>query len=236
MAAAPPSAAPAATDCPRCGSPRAALQEYCLECGQRLPIAFEDVAAGGSVSGWSPGALARAWPVLVALVVAVLAAATVLTVRVSDDPGAETLVTPLDAPLQPPLDEEVAEPEAGEPAVRELTPPPAPTTAPTRPRQAPDARGAALTQWPAGTDGFTVVLASLPDVDGRAAATSKAKAASKAGLREVGVLDSDEYASLHPGYYVVFSGIYSTRSEAERAIEGARSSGYADAYAAEVAQ
>ena len=35
-----------------------------------------------------------------------------------------------------------------------------------------------------------------------------AQEALRSGLPEVGVLDSGEFASLHPGYYVVFSGIY----------------------------
>ena len=39
-------------------------------------------------------------------------------------------------------------------------------------------------------------------------AIRKANEALTAKLPEVGVLDSGEFSSLHPGYYVVFSGIY----------------------------
>ena len=80
------------------------------------------------------------------------------------------------------------------------------------------------------------MLASLPDVRGRDAATDQAKEAVRAGLTNVGVLNSGEYSSLHPGYYVVFSGIYDSRSAAENAQQKAESKGYEDAYAAEVAR
>ena len=44
-----------------------------------------------------------------------------------------------------------------------------------------------------------------------------ARSASRAGLPQVGVLDSSRYSSLHPGYSVVFSGIYDSRDQADRA-------------------
>ena len=48
----------------------------------------------------------------------------------------------------------------------------------------------------------------MPATGGRAVAIRKAREALAARLPEVGVLDSGEFSSLHPGYYVVFSGIY----------------------------
>ena len=48
----------------------------------------------------------------------------------------------------------------------------------------------------------------MPTTGGRALAIRKANEALAARLPEVGVLDSGEFSSLHPGYYVVFSGIY----------------------------
>ncbi len=38
----------------------------------------------------------------------------------------------------------------------------------------------------------------------------------------MGVLDSSRYASLHPGYWIVFSGVYSSEAEATSALEDAR--------------
>jgi hypothetical protein len=48
------------------------------------------------------------------------------------------------------------------------------------------------------------------------------KAARRKGLDAVGVLDSSRYASLHPGYWIVFSGIYASEAEATSALEDAR--------------
>ena len=80
-------------------------------------------------------------------------------------------------------------------------------------------------------DGWTLVLASLPTSAGRDAAVAKAKQALAAGLSQVGVIDSSRYASLHPGYFVVFSGIYASLSSAQDAASRAASAGYGNAYA-----
>jgi hypothetical protein len=78
------------------------------------------------------------------------------------------------------------------------------------------------------------VLASLPTSAGRPAATAKARQALAAGLRQVGVLDSSRYASLHPGYFVVFSGTYDSLSDAQDAASRAADAGYGNAYARRV--
>lgn len=79
-----------------------------------------------------------------------------------------------------------------------------------------------IADWPSGADGWTVVLASYPQTGGRKAADARAKQARAKGLPQVGVLDSSSYASLHPGYWVVFSGIYGSEAEATSALEPAR--------------
>ena len=70
--------------------------------------------------------------------------------------------------------------------------------------------------------GYTIVLASLPESAGRAAAVGAAERASQAGLTDTGVLNSSDYSSLHPGYWVVFSGIFDTVDEARSALDTAR--------------
>lgn len=75
----------------------------------------------------------------------------------------------------------------------------------------------ALRRWPA-RDGHTIVLAAIPAATGAKVAEARAKQASAAGLPDVGILDSSRYASLHPGYAVVFSGVYRTRDEALAAL------------------
>jgi cell division septation protein DedD len=83
-----------------------------------------------------------------------------------------------------------------------------------------------LIEWPKGRSGWMLVLSSLPTSAGREAAVAKARRALAAGLPQVGVLDSSRYSSLHPGYFVVFSGIYATLREAQDAASKAASSGY----------
>jgi hypothetical protein len=105
-------------------------------------------------------------------------------------------------------------------------PPPATTTTP---------RPGSLTSWPSGQNGYTVVLESIPaGSNGRALALDRARAASKAGLPQVGVLDSSLYSSLHPGYSVVFSGIYNSRGQADRALVAVNSKGFSAAYVRQI--
>lgn len=78
----------------------------------------------------------------------------------------------------------------------------------------PPAQKGVLAIWPGG-DQYTVVLSSFPTRSGLLAAKTKAEEAARAGLSDVGVLVSSSYSSLHPGYFVVFSGIYRTLEEAQ---------------------
>ena len=80
----------------------------------------------------------------------------------------------------------------------------------------------ALAPWPAGTDAWTIVLTSIPKSQGRAAARTLADEAVQRGLLRVGVLDSSRYASLHPGYWTVFTGVYETEPDANGALLRAR--------------
>lgn len=79
-----------------------------------------------------------------------------------------------------------------------------------------------VAEWPTDEAGWTIALAALPQTAGRAAALARARAARKKGLPQVGVLDSSRYASLHPGYWIVFSGVYSSEAEATSSLDGAR--------------
>lgn len=85
-----------------------------------------------------------------------------------------------------------------------------------------EGRSSAIAEWPQGEDGWTVALASVPQSKGRRVALAQARRARARGLPEVGVLDSSRYASLHPGYWMVFTGVYSSEAEATSAIETAR--------------
>jgi hypothetical protein len=223
---APETTRPAAA-CPRCGTPYAPSQEYCLECGGRLP--GHGVVANLSAGWrrrfpWYPGDWI--WPVLVALVVALIATGVVLAAT-WDSGGGSTIVATGPAST-PSATTAPTTASTGPVTIPEPTPPAAPQPPPSPPPSS------GPIDWPAGRNGFTVVLESIPATRGRGEALATARAALRSGLRNVGVLDSSRYSSLHPGYYVVFSGIYASNVDATSAASSAKASGYADAYPATV--
>ena len=104
---------------------------------------------------------------------------------------------------------------------------PFPETAPSFPEPPPSA---SLSDWPVGTSGYTVILSSVPTAQGRSLAEQQAQSAILSGLTGVGVLDSSQFSSLRPGFYVVFTGVFSTLDDAQSTLQQARSAGYPTAY------
>jgi hypothetical protein len=205
--------------CPQCGASLDAGQEYCLECGRRLT---GDPSAAGPVSPER----GRRWlgPAFLALIVAALGAGGSIAISsngetpeaISTAIGGSITITGTDPALTAP-----------EPATSTKTK----TTATTTPARKPV--NPAFATWPRPQRGWTIVLLSLPQNGGRAAAEEKADEARKGGLRRVGVIDSARYASLHPGYYVVFTGIFETQTEAVSALQRAKAV-FASAYVREI--
>jgi hypothetical protein len=72
-----------------------------------------------------------------------------------------------------------------------------------------------ISDWPAGKDAWTVVLESAST---REAAEARANELAQQGI-PVGILDSDEYGTLEPGRFVVFSGQYDTERAADQALQ-----------------
>jgi hypothetical protein len=197
--------------CPRCREPFDAEQEYCLECGLRLPwesVVFTKLTARTAARtrflprDWI-------WPAALALVVAVAGAAAAIALVRSDASGSDAFAVATGG-------------------VR--TVPTAVTTVPATPTGAKTTKGkpakavakAGLIRWPRGTNAWTVVLVSLPQTGGGEPARAKADEALRRGLRQVGVIDSSRFASLHPGYYVVFSGVYASEEEATGQLQRAK--------------
>lgn len=204
--------------CPRCRAPVQAVQEYCLECGLRLrherPGPIDRAAA--SVAERQTWAGAWLLPALLSLAIAVLGTAAAIAIsREGEEPEAIPTATggSLTVTDETPL---LTAPEPTTTAPPVTTAPPATTAPPPTPTVP-----AAIT-WPRDRRGWTIVLLSLPQANGREAAEAKAREARQGGLRRVGVLDSSRYASLHPGYYVVFQGVYEDEPEAASALQRAR--------------
>jgi hypothetical protein len=74
------------------------------------------------------------------------------------------------------------------------------------------------------------VLDSVPATNGRIGAVAEAKQALHLGMKQVGVLDSAGFSSLHPGYFVVFAGIYDSQAEAQSHIIEAHRHSYRGPY------
>jgi hypothetical protein len=165
------------------------------------------------------------WPALAVLLVA--AAGTVVAVVLSSTPESAESATIVATTSETSIPVEtvpaatLTAPEPEQPPTT-TTEPPATATQPPPPPPEP-------IEWPAGRDGWTIVLSSVPLAAGRPAALAKAREALAAGLEDVGVLDSSRYPSLTPGYFVVFAGVHRSQEAADRVL--ARAAGvYPAAY------
>jgi len=85
---------------------------------------------------------------------------------------------------------------------------------------APSSEAAAFTDdWPSGTNGYTVQLQTLPVAGTQVSAVEAAKSAASAkGAKNVGALKSEDFASLTAGNFVIYSGVYHKRPEAQKAL------------------
>jgi hypothetical protein len=219
--------------CPRCDATRERDQEYCLECGMRLP------ALSGAIPalrrrwlrrlGWYPGDWI--WVSALTLVVAISGAAVAIALGDNSSPAPVSTEV---APPPPSVPTTTASlPPAPEPSVSKKTTSTqthSTTTSTTTVAAPPNGR----TPWPADRNGWTIVLFSYPVNGGTAAPNATATRAAHGGLPDVGVLDSNQFSSLHPGYYVVFSGIYSSAGEAETALRTVHATGFATAYTRQI--
>jgi uncharacterized OB-fold protein len=208
--------------CPHCGAVCEPYQEYCLSCGERL---FEEgvvaerwrYAPPFSDGGWR-------WSVLIALAIAVLAATFAILATQSNQTKTLQELGPTVHPTTS---------STGPATDQTVTGATAPTTTSRKPPKPPvDAAG--LIAWP-GPPAYTIVLASIPVSGGKDGARQKALEALNAGLGDVGVLKSSDYSSLHPGYYVVFWGIFKSQSAAMKRIPAASRAGFVKPYPKRVA-
>jgi hypothetical protein len=222
--------------CPRCGEPRDSAQEYCLECGFRLPI------VRGRLPrlrrrwlrrfGWYPGDWI--WVSLLTFAVAAGGAAVSIWFTSNRSGYTSTVVAP--APRPATTTKRTTLPAAQKPKSRKTTTVATTTGVGALPAAAGTARSNGQAVWPAGENGWTLVLSSYPTAGGRAVPEAAAARAARSGLPEVGILDSADYSSLHPGYYVVFSGVYSSQAEAEAALATAHAGGFGGAYTREISR
>jgi hypothetical protein len=234
----PPSVEPPLPDpnlSPRCGAPHDDLQEYCLECGLRLPPP-PGVAVRSTI--WSRESPLWLWAALAALLLVALIAGAIVAIAATDEQAGKASSIPVVSTNPTTTDTVgiITQPPTFTINPGTTTTAPTTTTLPTTTQATTTTATTtgALTTWPPGKDGFTIVLRSVPKSEGRGPAEAEARRAMNRGLPQVGVLDSSDYSSMVAGYYVVFSGVYDTKAQALNGLQTARSS-YPLAYVRQVA-
>ena len=196
--------APAPRQCPRCGAAMTEEQEWCLRCGAAVGTRI------ATAQGW------RVPLVLTGLLVTLAAIAIAIAIiQLADDTDEvpATAATPTPSAVQTPVP--TPTPTLTPDPAATVTPTPSATPTPS-PTSTPDSSGS-VAEWPAGTDGWTVVLASKSSED---AARDSAESFSAEGIPDVGILNSDDFSSLKGGFWVVYSGEYDTQAEATDALDG----------------
>jgi len=190
--------------CPHCDAHLSAEQEWCLQCG---------AAVGTHV------AEPRGWRAPVAVVAVLLALALIAVVLAiaelsRDAEGVQEVAgTPTPAAATP-----AATPAPGEEGGATPTPTASPLATPSA-SATPESGGASpaagLAEWPEGKTAWTIVLNSSGTQEDaeRLAGELAAK-----GVPDVGVIDSDDFESLGPDSFVIFSGTYDQESEAQAAL------------------
>jgi hypothetical protein len=198
--------------CQGCGTPLAADQRYCLNCGTRRGgprLPYEAYLSNGAAGAGTPppppnASASEARPNDVSPLGAVLGVALlggmlligVLLGRGGDDnqSAAPVVTVPSDAATAS------ASNDAGS----------SETVSNTK----------IVSDWPEGKEGWTIELGTLPK-DGTTSADvdSTEQDLTDQGASDLGVLDSDQYASLPPGNWLVYSGVYDTRADANAALK-----------------
>lgn len=190
--------------CVQCAAPLAEDQRYCLNCGQRRAQArlpFLEVLAERRAEGLPPrDASAIASTESGARSVTPLAAVTAVSAVVVA--LAAGVVIGHQGDQAKPAKPQVISVGGGGPAA---------AATPVAQKLVDD--------WPKGKNGYTVQLQALPKDSTQPSAVAAAKTAAQGkGAPAVGALDTDNYASLEGGSYVVYSGVFDQRKQAQAAL------------------
>ncbi|MHB8059771.1 MAG: hypothetical protein ACYDHO_02930 [Gaiellaceae bacterium] len=223
--------------CPECGAVVEPFQEYCLVCGARL----HETGSTGLAERWRQALPFTdkdwGWPILIALTIAVLASVFAILAVQSDKTSTIRALGPNVKPTTTAATTGNPQTTTSATTGNSSTKTAATTSdgGTGKTSTSPISTSGGLIAWP-GPAAYTIVLASLPVSGGKAVARQKALDALRAGLGpDVGVLASSSYSSLHPGYYVIFSGVYTSQAEAQKHLSAARRAGFNTPYPKRVA-
>jgi len=230
----PPAPPPEPGLCPRCGAPHDPYQEYCLECGHRLPPPY----GMGTREIWSRDSPLWLWAALLALLLVALVAGAIVAIAATrgDKEGGPKSSIPV-VTTGPSTTDTVG--IITQPPTVTINPPTttfgstttlSTTTVGSTTTLSTTTTATGNVTWPAGKDGYSIFLKSVPTSEGRAQADAAAQRARNNGLSQVGVLNSSNFSSLRAGYWVTFTGIYDTQQQANTALPNARARGFPTAY------
>lgn len=211
--------APRIPACPRCGAALRADQDWCLECGA---AATTRVLAPPS---WKVPLL-----VILAVVVVFAAVVAIAYALLSHDANKSVADVPAGSrhPASAPASPAPASPASG--AAAGATGPTgasgaaanAGPTGATGPAGA--APAAAVPRWPAGEQGYSVVLLSTADKQG---AEREARKLIRTGdAPDAGILASSRYDFFSPDLWIVFAGRYADKRAADRAATRLKRAGH----------
>jgi hypothetical protein len=198
--------------CAGCGATLAEDQRYCLGCGTRRAdprVAFQEVLrrsapANGPAEAAPPGGAppARDWTPMIALgALGGLALVLIIGVLIGKTGFGDSK-------------------QAAAPQVIRVGPSTGVAATPGAALANTSTGSAVKSDWPGGKQGYTVELGVLPKASSDAAAVTKAKSdATSKGASAVGVLDSDSFKSLPGGNYVLYSGVFSKKADADAALK-----------------
>jgi septal ring-binding cell division protein DamX len=91
--------------------------------------------------------------------------------------------------------------------------------------------GSTFPGWTGADGDYTIIVESAKSKSGAEKVAQKAQDAGESP----GILESSNYSNLNGGYWVVFIGTYSSKSEAQDALDGVRST-FKDAYVRQIKQ
>ncbi len=203
----PPPPTPVERRCPRCDARLSAEQEWCLECGAAVGTRIAEPR------GWRASLAVVGVLLALALIAVVLAIAELSR----DAEGVQEVAgTPTPTPSVVPTATPSPDAEGGATA----TPVPTPSaTPPASPESGGTSASPGLTEWPEGRTAWTVVLNSSGSQED---AERLAGELAGKGVPDVGVIDSNDFESLGPDSFVVFSGTFDSEEEAQEALAEVR--------------
>ena len=142
--------------------------------------------------------------------------------------GSQTTLGSVATP--PGLHDPFASPRTSEATVAPVTP--------TTPVKVPQLPGKIVLGTPGpgkvAVAGWIVILASIPTAAGQSSATSFAKQAAKAGLGAISVLNSSNRRPLRGGFWVVYTGPFTSLTQVSSAADNVHKSGFTSAYIREL--